>query len=112
MMKEMTELFNLSNQMKLARDKMWLTQEGLAELVDLAAATISSIERCEKAPSFETLCKIVEVLQLDSRKIFPYSMPQNPEKDQVYRRYCELGKDLTVGQLMAVLRLFRAFEEH
>ncbi len=39
-MKEMTELFNLSNQMKLARDRMRLTQEGLGELIDLAAATM------------------------------------------------------------------------
>ena len=110
-MKEMTELFNLSNQMKLARDRMRLTQEGLGELTDLAAATISSIERCEKAPSFESLFKIVDVIQLDTRKIFPYPLPQDPEKDHVYRRYCELGKYLSVGQLLAVLRLFQVFEE-
>ena len=54
------------------REKRKLTQEKLGELTELSTVTISAIERGVKAPSFESLCALIKVLNLDARRIFPY----------------------------------------
>ena len=48
------------------------TQEQLAESVGVTAESISNIERGKTAPSFETLEKLAEVLQIPVRDFFDF----------------------------------------
>ena len=51
---------------KAAREKKQLTQEQLAELVDLSAMHVSVIERGVKLPKLETLINIANVLDVSA----------------------------------------------
>ena len=75
---------------KEQRNRRNLTQEKLAELTDLSPVTISAIERGDKAPSFDSLCVIIQALNLDAHRIFPYDV------------HCEMGKGLSEEQLIAL----------
>jgi transcriptional regulator with XRE-family HTH domain len=47
-----------------------LTQEQLAEAVGITAEYLSNLERGVNAPSFETLEKLAEVLEVDVTELF------------------------------------------
>jgi len=54
---------------KIRRQKD-ITQEQLAEAIGVTAEFISNMERGKSAPSFETLEKLVEVLQVPVEEFF------------------------------------------
>jgi transcriptional regulator with XRE-family HTH domain len=49
---------------------MDLTQEQLAEKLGVSVNFIGQVERGENAPSFDTLQKIAEVLEVDVSELF------------------------------------------
>ena len=53
----------IGRRIKTARENKRLTQEQLAELVDLSPMHVSVIERGVKLPKLETLINIANVLQ-------------------------------------------------
>ncbi len=55
-------------QIRRAKD---LTQEQLAAAVGVSVKFIGNIERGTSAPSFETIEKIAEVLEVDASEFFP-----------------------------------------
>ena len=57
---------------KLARIKAGLNQEGLAEKADLSRETIGAVERGEKAPSVETIGSIADALGIEIHKLFMF----------------------------------------
>ena len=57
--------------LKQARLRSGLTQEQLAEAVGVSVKFIGNIERGTRAPSFETIEKIAEVLEVDASEFFP-----------------------------------------
>lgn len=95
---------------KEQRERMKMTQEQLAERTDLSMVTISAIERGVKAPSFESLYAIIEALGLDARRIFAYE-PHVITDEDAYHYYCELGKDFTYTQLMAIIHVIEEFHK-
>ena len=56
----------LGRRIKAAREKKQLTQEQLAELVDLSTMHVSVIERGVKLPKLETLINIANVLDVSA----------------------------------------------
>lgn len=56
----------IGQRIKAAREKKQLTQEQLAELVDLSTMHISVIERGVKLPKLETLINIANVLDVSA----------------------------------------------
>jgi transcriptional regulator with XRE-family HTH domain len=56
---------------KIRRNKD-VTQEQLAELIGVSADFISQIERGLNSPSFETLLKLAEVLEVPPRDLFDF----------------------------------------
>ncbi len=56
----------IGRRIKAAREKRQLTQEQLAELVDLSTMHISVIERGVKLPKLETLINIANVLDVSA----------------------------------------------
>jgi transcriptional regulator with XRE-family HTH domain len=53
-----------------------LTQEQLAEAVGISVVAVSNMERGVNGPSFETLEKLIEVLQVSADELFIF-----PHKD-------------------------------
>jgi len=58
--------------LKLMRKVRGLTQEQLAEKLDLSVEMVSFMERGIHAPSFETLGRLSEVLQLPVQDLFAF----------------------------------------
>ena len=56
----------IGRRIKAAREKKQLTQEQLAELVDLSTMHVSVIERGVKLPKLETLINIANVLDVSA----------------------------------------------
>lgn len=56
----------IGKQIKIARERKRLTQEQLAELVDLSPMHVSVIERGVKLPKLETLINIANVLDVSA----------------------------------------------
>ena len=56
----------IGRRIKAAREKRQLTQEQLAELVDLSTMHVSVIERGVKLPKLETLINIANVLDVSA----------------------------------------------
>jgi transcriptional regulator with XRE-family HTH domain len=54
---------------KLRRNKE-LTQEQLADMMSVSLNFIGQIERGESAPSFETMQKMADVLEVDISELF------------------------------------------
>ena len=49
-----------------------MTQEQLAELVDLSVNFISMLEKGEAAPSFDTIAKLTNALNVDVGELFKF----------------------------------------
>ena len=58
--------------LKLMRKVRGLTQEQLAEKLDLSVEMVSFMERGIHAPSFETLDRLSEVLRFSVRELFGF----------------------------------------
>lgn len=59
----------IGRRIKAARDKKRLTQEQLAELVDLSPMHVSVIERGVKLPKLETLINIANILDVSADEL-------------------------------------------
>lgn len=83
MMKFDDKIF-LAKQIKIYRKKAGLTQEELAEKVDLSTQHISRIESACYIPSLKSFFLIASALNMDLR-IFGFNMQQtnNPSKDKL-----------------------------
>ncbi len=66
------------------RNSQRLTQEGLAEKVNLSTGMIGQIERGETMPSVEGLDEIIEELGIDPRSLFGDMPPSNTELAELY----------------------------
>jgi transcriptional regulator with XRE-family HTH domain len=60
------------------RKEREITQEQLAESVDVATETISRLERGVSIPSLITLSKISQALHISLKDLFDFEYPQKP----------------------------------
>ena len=90
---------------KRERVKYNITQQELAEKTNLSVVYISEIERGIKAPGYVALARIIDVLHMDSRIIFPYSPDQNLDIKKIYEIYCDAGKTLNMDELIQIINL-------
>ena len=66
---------SLGNAVKEARTESKLTQEQIADMLDIDSRTISQIERGLGNPKLETLYPLIRILNVDANTIF-YSAPK------------------------------------
>ena len=86
MMKFDDKLF-IATQIKEHRRKMGLTQEELAEKVELSTQHISRIESACYIPSLKSFFAIASVLNIDLRLFgFDINSTLNPAKDELIRK--------------------------
>ena len=76
----------LGNAVKEARTESKLTQEQIADMLDIDSRTISQIERGLGNPKLETLYPLIRILNVDANTIF-YSAPktETPNLDRLMR---------------------------
>ena len=76
----------LGNAVKEARTESKLTQEQIADMLDIDSRTISQIERGLGNPKLETLYPLIRILNVDANAIF-YSAPrtETPKLDHLMR---------------------------
>ena len=60
------DLSAIGNRIKAAREQKHLTQEQLAEIVNLSSTHVSVIERGVKPPKLETFVKIANALEVSA----------------------------------------------
>lgn len=99
----------IGRRIKEAREKKQLTQEQLAELVDLSPMHVSVIERGVKLPKLETLINIANVLNV-SADVLLQDVVHNQTKLCVSEA-SELIKQLPQEDQRRVLAALRSFVE-
>jgi transcriptional regulator with XRE-family HTH domain len=86
----------LSANVKSGRKRLGLSQEKLAELVDLSTQTISDIEGCRTWVSDKTLSNLAKALEVDIfRLLTPPLAQKNDDKDPfMSERIDQLRQDM------------------
>ena len=99
----------IGRRIKAAREKNQLTQEQLAELVDLSPMHVSVIERGVKLPKLETLINIANVLNV-SADVLLQDVVNNQTK-LCASEATDLIKQLSQDDQRRVLAALRSFVE-
>ena len=55
---------------RVARIKKSISQEGLADMAGVARSTMGIVERGEQSPSVQTVAKVANALNIDIHKLF------------------------------------------
>ena len=85
------DLKAIGSRIKAERKKLGLTQEGLAELVNVSTHYIYEIERGMKSPSMETMVVIADKMELSLDYIIYGNQRQN--LGSLYRKLDELSDE-------------------
>ena len=104
------KLDRIGNIIREARLNQGLTQEELAELVDVTPAYIGHIERNQRSFSLQTLVKLVTELDIDMNYLFSESVPTSEE--QVVIDFKQLIKGKQPQTQEAVLDIVRTALKH
>ncbi len=88
-----------------ARLNQGMTQEELAELIDVTPAYIGHIERNQRSFSLQTLVKLVTELDIDMNYLFSDTVPTEEEK--VVLDFRQLIKEKPLQTQEAVLDIVR-----
>lgn len=84
-----------------------ITQEELAEKVNLSTGMIGQIERSETMPSIENLDALINELDIDPRSLFGNTRPENTELTELYTVISRMKP----AQLHLLLKIARAIRE-
>ncbi len=99
------KLDRIGNIIREARLNQGLTQEELAELVDVTPAYIGHIERNQRSFSLQTLVRLVTELDIDMNYLFSETVPTDDDKIIVDFKQLISGKPLHTQE--AVLDIVR-----
>lgn len=77
----------LGQKIKLVRKSKNMTQEQLAEIVDIGVPNISYIENGKFAPSIDTLQKIANALKVEPHELYKFTDIKSTEeiKDELFK---------------------------
>ena len=94
---------------KAARERVHLTQEQLAEIVDISPTHMSVIERGAKTPRLDTFVKIVNALKLSSNALLQDVVP--PVSDSIIAELSIRIGTLPPKEQNRILNAIRALTE-
>ena len=103
------DLKAIGQRIKIAREQKGLTQEALAELVDLTPMHISVIERGFKPTKLETLCRIANVLGVSADTLLQDVI--DCSANSVPSELDTLLKDLPIKERRKIYRCIEAYIE-
>ncbi len=97
----------IGSQVALARRRVKLTQEQVAEQVERTVEAISNIERAKSLPTLETLTRLAKVLKMPLRSFFPdetYDTGKSAKRTKLEQRLSLIGTDLSDADLELAIR--------
>ncbi len=102
----MIDIHNIGKRMKKSRNNANLTQEQLAEKVNISTNYLSSIERGDKIPRLETFVKIANALNVSADELLMDVI----RKDRAvkYTQLCETLLTLTVEESQLINTIIEA----
>jgi transcriptional regulator with XRE-family HTH domain len=103
------DLKAIGRRIKIAREQKGLTQEALAELVDLTPMHISVIERGFKPTKLETFCRIANVLGVSADTLLQDVIDCSAAS--VPSELDDLLKDLPIKERRKIYRCIEAYIE-
>ena len=89
------------------RNAQHITQEELAEKVNVTTGMIGQIERGETMPSVETLASLIDRLDIDPKVLFCGTNPSDTE----YVELCTVISKMSPAQRKTLLRFARIVKE-
>lgn len=95
---------NLASAVREARTELGLSQEKLAEILNLDQRTILNIEAGRGNPKFEKLYPLITYLKIPADKIF---YPDNQEQSPTLQKLITLLNDCTEEEAAALLPMVR-----
>ncbi|MDA1987122.1 helix-turn-helix transcriptional regulator [Bacillus anthracis] len=104
----------IGENIRLLRKKRGLTQEELAERINLQQAYIGGVERGERNISMLTLQKIAVGLEVSPDKVLNFSNIKsldNPQKEEFLSIINSLLHQKNVGELKFILKFLHDFSE-
>jgi len=103
------DMIAVGNRIKEAREQAQLTQEDLAEIVDISPTHMSVIERGAKTPRLDTFVKIVNALKLSSDALLQDVVP--PVSDTIIAELSIRIGSLPPKEQTRILNAIRALTE-
>ena len=103
------DMIAIGSKIKEARERAHLTQEELAEIIDISPTHMSVIERGVKTPKLDTFVKIVKALNLSADALLLDGMEQVNDSI-VAELSVRLGR-LSDGDRNRILNAIRALTE-
>ena len=92
------------------RKEHGLTQPSLAELIDMQPHTIGQIETGKRAPSFDTLEKLVAALNIDYSELFDF---QDLKSNEYYiQKITKLTKNFDKNDFELVISLIEQINKY
>ena len=76
-----SETIEIGNNIRKFREKMELSQENLAEQLDVSIMTVSRLENGENAMNISTFLKILTVLEVSAADLLPCTYQKNEAQD-------------------------------
>lgn len=96
----------LGGRIRQVRKARGVTQEALAERIDMSPQYLSRIEGGHQSPSVDTLAKLAESLEVEVWELFDFGQPETVKDLREAVRKVTQGTD--EGQLRLALKVFRA----
>ena len=95
----------LGDAVKRARGKLGLTQNEVADAIDVDARTVLNIENYKGNPKMEVLFPLVRALKIDAREIFN---PEMRRESPALRQLRLLIEECSEGKAAAIIPVFQA----
>lgn len=102
-MKNIEMRIKIGKYIKQERLRMNLTQQVLAEKANLSVVYVSEIERGKKSLSYEALARMIQILHLDPRLIFPYVPSSTASSKEIYQTFCDVGRHLKNEEILQMI---------
>ncbi len=107
-MDSMDTIQRIGARIRIARQKMGLSQPQLAERANLSTQSVSNLENGKAKMSIESFIRILNVLQVSSDEILGLELPN---RDKRVAELEELLFDCTPKEAEAILRMGRQLKE-
>jgi transcriptional regulator with XRE-family HTH domain len=103
----MDERKRLGRRLQRLRRLRGLTQEQLAERIDINPKYLSSVERGEENPTLDLLLRLGEGLQVELPELFQYAQ-EGESRDRLRQQMERLVANLSEEELRRVVRVLEA----
>ncbi len=95
----------LGDAVKRARGKLGLTQNEVADAIDVDARTVLNIENYKGNPKMEILFPLIRALRIDAREIFN---PEMRRESPALRQLRLMIEECSEGEAAAIIPVFEA----